>query len=115
MNNDCTQLMKITYAEFGQCSDRPFLFGLHLCFSGSGTGVCDNGKYLVNISPECKWDSLNQRNHYMFEIMETVNKILEDAKVNKVSQLVGKPVLVTFDGPTLGASFKDFRILTEVI
>lgn len=43
--------------------------------------------------------------------VEEVNQILKDAKVNYVSELVNKPVEVTMENNT----FKDFRILTEVL
>ena len=43
--------------------------------------------------------------------VEEVNQILKDAKVNYVSELVNKQVEVTMENNT----FKDFRILTEVL
>jgi hypothetical protein len=103
-------LGKITYAEFGQYNDRPFLFGLQLIFEGSFGGIGCGGRYLVNISPECKWDPL-ERLQAIENMVVSLDKILSDAKVNNVSQLEGKPVEVTIENRT----FKDFRILTEVI
>ena len=96
------ELGKITFAEFGTIRDYPFLIGLHLGFRMCGSSVMDSGKYTVNISPECKWKNLNR---------EEVDRILEDAKVNYVSELVNKPVEVTMKNNT----FTDFRILTEVL
>ena len=51
-----------------------------------------------------------------FEVMEMnranpYNKLLNDAKVNYVSQLINKPVEVTIEDRI----FKSFRILTEVL
>lgn len=43
--------------------------------------------------------------------MEFVNDILKAAKVNYVSELINKPVEVTIENNT----FKNFRILTEVL
>jgi len=103
-------LGKISYAEFGQYPDRPFMFGLQLCFEFPYGGVCDGGKYTVNISPECRWEE-SDRQQAITKMIEHVNKILTDAKVNYVSQLKGKPVEVTLEGNM----FKDFRILTEVL
>ena len=103
-------LAKITHAEFGQYPDRPFLFGLQLCFESKSFGVCDGGRYTVNISPDCRWTK-EERLEVIDDMICEVNKILKDAKVNYVSQLTGKPVEVIIENNT----FKEFRILTEVI
>lgn len=68
------------------------------------------GKYTVNIDPECKWDKYDRQEVITYKI-ETVCQILKDAKVNYVSELVGKPVELTIENHR----FKDFRILTEVL
>lgn len=104
------ELGKITFAEFGTIRDYPFLIGLQLGFRMGGSAVMDGGKYTVNISPECKWKELN-RETTITKSIEEVNRILEDAKVNYVSELLNKPVEVTMENNT----FKDFRILTEVL
>lgn len=108
------ELGKITFAEFGTIRDYPFLIGLQLGFRifriGSGFSVMDDGKYTVNISPECKWKELN-REATVTKTIEEVNRILKDAKVNYVSELLNKPVEVTIEDD----KFKDFRILTEVL
>ena len=103
-------LGKITYAEFGQYPDRPFLFGLQLGFDFKGSGVCCGGRYTINISDQCRWER-SEKLDALEEMINHLNGILNDAKVHSVSQLVGKPVEVYFDGNM----FKDFRILTEVI
>lgn len=104
------ELGKITFAEFGTIRDYPFLIGLQLGFRMGGSNVMDGGKYTVNISPECKWKEFN-REVTIAKSIEEVNRILEDAKVNYVSELVNKPVEVTMENNI----FKDFRILTEVL
>lgn len=104
------ELGKITFAEYGTIRDYPFLIGLQLGFSMSGASIMDGGKYTVNISPECKWKELN-REETVTKSIEEVDRILEDAKVNYVSELLNKPVEVTMENNT----FKDFRILTEVL
>lgn len=104
------ELGKITFAEFGTVRDYPFLIGLQLGFRMDGSGVMDGGKYTVNISPECKWKEMN-REATIIKSIEEVNRILEDAKANYVSELLNKPVEVTMEDNT----FKDFRILTEVL
>ena len=104
-------LGKITFAEFGTFTDYPFLIGLQLGFHlGDGGEIMDGGKYTVNISPACKWGD-QSRADAITKSVEFVDKILRDAKVNHVSQLMGKPVEVTIENNT----FKDFRILTEVL
>lgn len=104
------RLGKIDFAEFGTFKDYPFLIGLQLGFSMGGSGIMDGGKFTVNISPECKW-SLEERNEGITKTVEKINSILKDAKVNYVSELINKPVEVTIENNT----FKDFRILTEVL
>ena len=112
MNNEEKVLGKIDFAEFGTIGDYPFMIGLQLGFSlGGGTsGVMDGGKYTVNISSDCNWKEVN-REEGITKVVEKVNDILKDAKVNYVSQLKGKPVEVTL----VNYTFRDFRILTEVL
>lgn len=54
---------------------------------------------------------MTKREAAIAKSIEEVNRILEDAKVNYVSELINKPVEVTIENNT----FKDFRILTEVL
>lgn len=103
-------LGKIDFAEFGTVRDYPFLIGLQLGFSMNGKGVMDGGKYTVNISDACKCTQA-ERSDAITGIVKRINSILSDAKVHYVSELIGKPVEVTIEDNT----FKDFRILTEVI
>lgn len=104
------RLGKIDFAEFGTVKDYPFLMGLQLGFSMSGSGVMDGYKYTVNMSPDCRWE-VGTRHTNLAESLDFVAKILKDAKVNYVSELLGKPVEVTLEDGV----FKDFRILTEVL
>ena len=104
-------LGKITFAEYGTVKDHPFLMGLQLGFKlGDGTNVMDGGSNTVNISKECRWEEA-EREAAITVSVEKIHKILEDAKVNYVSELINKPVEVTIDKNC----FKDFRILTEVL
>lgn len=104
------ELGKITFAEFGTIRDYPFLIGLQLGFHMGGSAIMDGGKYTVNISKNANWRDLN-REATITKSIEEVDRILEDAKVNYVSELLNKPVEVTMENNT----FKDFRILTEVL
>lgn len=82
-------LGKIKFAEFGKVPDYPFLTGLQLVFSLNGGG-----------------SSIGNPN-----VTIDIEKILNDAKVNYVSELKGKPVEVEIENNR----FKSFRILTEVL
>ena len=104
-------LGKITRAEFGTVKEYPFLIGLQLNFSFGNSDVSDGGKYTLNIDKQCKIWKENQRSQAVTANIENVYELLNSAKVNYISQLVGKPVEVTIEDN----SFKDFRILTEVL
>ena len=104
-------LGKINFAEYGTISDYPFMIGLQLGFKlGDGSCVMDGGSYTVNIDKECRWEE-SERTTAVTVSIEKVYQILKDAKVNYVSKLINKPVEVTIEKNT----FKDFRILTEVL
>lgn len=102
------RLGKIDFVEFGSMKDYPFQLGLQLGFSMSGSGVMDGGKYTVNMSPDCHWE-IGTRHTNLAESLDRVAKILKDAKVNYISELLGKPVEVTLED----GMFKEFRILTK--
>lgn len=104
------RLGKIDFAEFGTMRDYPFQMGLQLGFSMSGSGVMDGGKYTVNISPDCDW-GMETRNSSLAKSLDILARILKEAKVNYVSELLGKPVEVTLDD----GLFMNFRILAEVL
>lgn len=64
----------------------------------------------MNIDKQCRWED-SERTTAVTASVENVYQVLKDAKVNYVSQLINKPVEVTIEKNT----FKDFRILTEVL
>lgn len=64
----------------------------------------------MNVSLDCRTTD-GARRMAALETIEYIVRTLEHAKVEKVSQLVGKPVEVTLEGNM----FKSFRILTEVL
>lgn len=105
------ELGKIKKAEFGLHPSYPFMLGLQLTFEGKGWGVGCGGRYTVNISDECKWDSPEHKQKAFDTAFAHLVSILEDAKVNNVSELIGKPVEIILDSNT----FKSFRVLTEVL
>lgn len=103
-------LGKIDSVHFGFNRDRPFLFGLELTFKFDGNSYVTSVKDTVNISEECKWDTLERRKG-ITECIDRIAKIMRDANVNDVKDLKNTPVEITLDGNL----FKDYRILTEVI
>ena len=106
-----TVLGKITSAEFGRVKDYPFLVGIQFEFKLSNCGfIGDGGKYTVNLSDQCHWDASVRESAIVCSI-ERVYALLKEARVNYVSELLGKPVEVTVEN----SCFKDFRILTEVL
>lgn len=105
-------LGKITKVEFGFVRDYPFLFGLQLTFSlGDGSGVGTGSRYTVNISDECRWDTPDEREKAITDLIDEIASIMKDAKVDDISDLKNKPVEVTIEGNL----FARFRILTEVL
>lgn len=105
-------LGKISKAEFGSHSDRPFLMGLQLEFKfDSNSGVSDGGRHLINIGDNCQWESEEEKNVAYQHVLKNLSNVLKDAKVNHVSQLVGKPIEIEIENQM----YKSFRILTEVL
>ncbi|MGH1313721.1 hypothetical protein ACQVWH_12360 [Bacillus toyonensis] len=105
-------LGKIVKAEFGTNRDRPFLMGLQFEFRFDGnSGVNCGGRHLVNVSEHCKWDSQEQKNTAYQKVLKDLQTILDEAKVNTVSELAGKPIEITIENQM----YKEFRILTEVL
>jgi hypothetical protein len=103
-------LGKIKSIEFGKIKDFPCFVGIQLTFSME-CGCCGcGGKYTFNINKIANYEE-GEREKAITEIIDKINEILVAAKVDYISELKGKPVEVTLEENT----FKDFRILTEVI
>ena len=67
----------------------------------------------ITRATSAKWTEEDRSKQYD-EIMRFLSKTLADAKVQDVSQLVGKPVELTLEGGGFG-TLKSWRILTEVL
>ena len=108
------ELGKIESAKFGMGGYQDCQFGLSIDFSGNSWGVSDfKGGWGVDMdcsSESCKWDEVD-RSKWFDETCRFVSQILMKAKKQYISQLVGVPVEVTFDGNSL----RDWRILEEVL
>jgi hypothetical protein len=108
------RLGKIQKATFGIGAYNDVMIGLHIIFSGEGWGIGDNNSTwdstLVPWTHHCKWSPESRDAEYA-KIVHFVSKILADAKVQSVHELVGIPVEITLNGNTL----KEWRVLTEVL
>ena len=87
--------------------DIDFTFSLE----GGGSGVGSGGKYTVNTNEQCKWKNKQEELEAYKKAMSDIKDFLKEAKVDKVSKLKNMPVEVELENRT----FKDFKILTEVL
>jgi len=105
------ELGKITSASFGWGGYQDCMLGLSIGLGGEGWGCSDFwGTWGIERNDSAKWTEQDR----LRELGETVMRLkttLEEAKVQTVSQLVGKPVEVCFDGMKL----ESWRILKEVL
>lgn len=110
------ELGKISLVSIGMGGYQDAMFGLSLSFAlkGSGCGDFVSGGWAYGVvdpdSPYCKWDE-SDREKSMAQMCKTVCQILRDAKVDKVSDLKGKPIEIARDGYEV----KSWRILEEVL
>lgn len=96
------KLGKIKKVKFGFEDN---YFGLHLSLGNNEWGC--NKSYQYNTA--CKNDSSNEFDTMV--MIEMIQKLLKDAKVDSVDELLNKPIECTFDKNLL----KDLKILTEVL
>jgi len=108
------KLGKIQDVSFGLGGYQGAMIGIHVTLGNEGWSVGDSRANWDAEQIECteytQWTE-EDRDGWYAEIMRYVSKLLEDAKVDSVDKLKGKPVEVTFEGNTL----KEWRILTEVL
>lgn len=106
-----TYLGKIEKASFGVHDGQ---LGLHVTLSFDAMGVflsdATHDYHTVEVTEYTKWTD-ESRDKFMVEMLKRVSKILADAKVSTVNQLVNIPVEVTSD-KGLATSW---RVLTEVL
>lgn len=106
------ELGKITKAQFGRGGYQDCQIGLTLNLGGpEGWGTSTfSGFWAQERSERSQWTE-EDRITALGKVVMELNKILEDAKVEHVGELVGIPVEATFDGNIL----KDWRVLKEVL
>ncbi len=108
------ELGKIDKVSFGVCRDRGYLLGINFTLTfGGGSSGC-NTSHQVNMSEwnkNCKW-SISEQEEYIVKMAWYVKNMLEESKVNDISQLKGIPIEATFKNYN---ELESFRILTEVL
>jgi hypothetical protein len=106
-------LGKISGISFGLGGYQNVMMGLSVSLSGEGS-VCSDFKGTwglgIEVNERTKWTEKDRSKHFD-ETVRYINKLLIDAKVEKIDQLRGIPVEIIYEGMTL----KSWRILTEVI
>jgi len=108
------ELGKISDVYFGLGGYQDACIGINLSFTTGNSGVSASktawDAELIKHSEHCEW-SEESRNAEYAEIVRFISKLLADAKVIKVADLLNVPVEITVENNTL----KDWRILTEVL
>ncbi len=79
-------------------------------FKTSGCQTFLSGGWIHDRTKETKWTE-RDRAKSQAKLCSKIIELLKQAKVSDVTQLVGKPIVATFERGAL----KDWRILTEVI
>ena len=107
------ELGKIRSVSFGFGGYQDCQFGLSLGFE-SGGGVVGtfegNGPLTMDIPEEAEWTEAD-RERTVIATIKLLTETLQKAHVKSVSELLGVPVELTYNGQCL----REWRILEEVI
>lgn len=108
------QIGVIQKVRFGNCGYQECMIGFSFTLGGKGWGTVHEiiGGWNIEPTPSAQWTH-ESRIKGCGEAVWKVSKIMEDAKVTNLNDLVGKPVVVTFESP-LGKN-TGFKILTDCI
>lgn len=110
------QIGKIESVSFGNCGYQNAMIGISFTFGSEvnkwGCGDCW-GNWSLERLDGAQWTEAERIKSLGLIVMK-IAKLLEEAKVDEIADLKGKPVEVTFDGIT-GNNLKSWRILTEVL
>lgn len=103
---------KIQRFEIGIGGYDDAMFGLSVTLGGKdGWGVQDfDGTWTREPDERCKWTKEDQLKNWA-DMSQRVLKLMQQAKVQTTSEMVGIPVEVIFDGNRLSS----WRILEEVL
>lgn len=114
MSTSSKVLGKIESVRLGHGGYQDAQLGLHIRLQGPGWSTTSSDAFwddvMVEVSTSAKWGENDRRNAYA-DIMRRISRLLADAKVGDINQLVGKPVEATFTGMSL----QTWRLLTEVL
>jgi hypothetical protein len=103
-------LGKITAATFGVGGYDDAMIGLSLTFEADRGAVSQFRGTWATWSERCQWTEADQTQSWG-DTVRFLAKILKESRRKSVSDLVGVPVELTFDGNSLA----DWRVLTEVL
>lgn len=103
-----SSLGKIESIDFGL--QRGVFLGLNITFHFDiCCGVFTD--FSINMNPECKYSNITEKHECAWILLQIINDMLEDAKVEYVSQLKDIPVEIY----SINQTHKGFRILKEVL
>jgi len=106
-----TELGKISYIALGYGGYQDAMIGLTVCLEGKGWGTNDFiGTWAGKRSEGAKWTE-QDRDTTFAGIINKVETLLKQTKVQSLERLNGKPVECTFDDQRLVS----WRILEEVL
>lgn len=108
-------LGKIQKVSFGIGGYNDSMLGISFHLSSGLGNVIDSARMaydpsIIKVNERTKW-SESDRDKQLSDIMRFISDILNQAKVDNINDLVGKPVEIEFDGMML----LSWRILTEVL
>lgn len=105
------KLGKISSIKLGRGGYQDAMFGLTISFSFDV--CCGIGTFIGTWETRSKHAqySVEQWEKQMLDVFVKIKELMHDAKVDDFNKLVGVPVEITLENDT----FKDFRILTEVL
>ena len=104
---------KISEITFGHCGYQDACIGVSFILESEQDhwGVGDSwGDWSFKRSETAKWTE-EERLKHLGQVCLDIAKLLEQAKVDTLDKLKGKPVEVTFEGNIL----KSWRLLTEAL
>lgn len=107
------EIGKITSATFGIGGYQDAMMGLSIGLGSKGWGVSDFKGFWgpsIEVTKNSQWKE-SDRSKYYADTVRFVADVLTKAKKDDVSNLVGTPVEVEFDGNML----KSWRVLEEAL
>jgi hypothetical protein len=106
-----TSLGKIVRISLGYGGYQDAEFGVTAVLEGKGWGTIDfKGYWAHKPNEHCQWTERDQSNA-LIAVLRWVQSLLDAAKVQRLDQLTGKPIEVTFENGRL----ETWRILEEVL